>query len=148
MSQDTKKSAGDASRNSSPEPKELTTSKPGTRNAAGLVPGPVDPPWLRLDLFPGATVKTTGRSAPDAAGLFSTQILYELAEGTTVEACVSTVKTAVADAVPELSREEGKDGRITLKGKTANYAMVAVCGVARGKPTAYVSYEWLTAPPL
>jgi hypothetical protein len=112
------------------------------------VPGPVDPPWLRRDLFPGATVKTAGRTAPDEAGLFSTQMLFALAEGTTVDACLTTLKTALAEAVPGLAREDGEDGRVTLSGRTPNYAVVAICGEAKGKPTAYVSYEWLTAPAL
>lgn len=110
------------------------------------MPGPVDPPWLRRDMFPGATVKTAGRTMPDEAGLFSTQMLFALADGTTVDACLTTMTAALAGAMPELAREEGKDGRVTLKGRTADYSVVAICGEAKGKPTAYISYQWLTAP--
>ncbi len=97
-------------------------------------------------MFPGATVKTAGRTVPDEAGLFSTQMLFALADGTTVDACLTTVKAALAEAVPEPEREEGKDGRVTLKGRTADYTVVAICGEAKGKPTAYISYQWLKAP--
>lgn len=142
VSQNTEKSGGDASRTL------VAPSKSGPGKSGGPVPGPVDPPWLRRDMFPGATVKTAGRTAPNDAGLFSTQMLFELAAGTTVDACLTTMKAALAAAVPELAREEGKDGRVTLKGQTADYSLVAICGEAKGKPTAYISYEWLTAPPL
>lgn len=138
VSQNTEKSVGDASRNL------VLPSKSSKRS--GPIPGSVDPPWLRRDMFPGATVKTAGRTVPDEAGLFSTQMLFALADGTTVDACLTTVKTALAEAVPEPEREEGKDGRVTLKGRTADYTVVAICGEAKGKPTAYISYQWLKAP--
>lgn len=141
VSQNTEKTASDAPRIAAP-----LVSSQASRTGAGPVPGPIDPPWFRKELFPGATVATSGRTQRDEAGLFSTQMLFALAEGTTQAACLETVKTALASAVPELAREDGKDGRVTLTGKTDDYSVIAICGEAKGKPTAYVSYAWLKAP--
>lgn len=123
-------------------------SAPDSRPGAGPVPGPVDPSWFRRELFAGATIKKSGRTPRDEAGLFTSQMTFELAEGATVAGCVETVTKAVAEAVPTLAREEGKEGRVQLTGKTAEYSMIAICGEARGKMSAYVSYTWTTAPKL
>lgn len=123
-------------------------SSPGSRTSAGPVPGPVDPPWFRRELFAGATIKRSGRTAPDPAGLFTTQMLFELADGTKQADCVATVKTALAGAVPEIKSEDGEGGRVTLTGKNADYSVIAICSGGASKPTAYVSYVWLKAPAL
>jgi hypothetical protein len=115
-------------------------------NSAGPVPGPIDPAWLRSDLFPGATVSSAGRTARDSAGLFSTQLLLALPEGTTREKCIETVTAAVAGAVPALERKEAADGRVTLTGSNDDYTAILVCGEAKGKMSAYLSYRWLRAP--
>jgi len=110
------------------------------------VPGPIDPPWLRVDLFPGATVASSGRTARDSAGLFSTQLLLALPEGTSRDTCIETVTAAVGSAVPALERKGGPDGRVTLTGSNDDYAATLVCGEAKGKMSAYLSYRWLRAP--
>jgi len=110
------------------------------------VPGPIDPPWLRADLFPGATVASSGRTARDSAGLFSTQLLLALPEGTSRDTCIETVTAAVGSAVPALERKGGPDGRVTLTGSNDDYAATLVCGEAKGKMSAYLSYRWLRAP--
>jgi hypothetical protein len=120
---------------------------PAGGRVGGGVPGPVDPSWFRLELFPGATLTNSGRTPADAKGLFSTQMLFTLADGTSQAACLDTLGTALKDVVPELAREEGKDGRVTLRGSNADYQVIAICGDAKGKPSAYVSYRWLRPPP-
>lgn len=110
------------------------------------MPGPIDPPWLRVDLFPGATVSSSGRTPRDGAGLFSTQLLLVLPDGTTRDACLTTVTAAVASALPALERKDGPDGRVTLSGSNDDYSATLVCGEAKGKMSAYLSYRWLRAP--
>ncbi len=118
-------------------------SEPGS---AGAVPGPVDPAWLRVDLFPGATVASSGRTARDGEGLFSTQLLLALPDGTTRDTCVDTLTGAVAGAVPKLDRKDGEDARTTLSGSNDDYVVTMVCGEAKGKMSAYLSYRWLRPP--
>lgn len=120
---------------------------PSVPNVAGPVRGPSDPAWLRANLFPGATVTSSGRTAPDAAGLFATQILMSLPEGITRDACVETLTAAVAKVVPTLERKDGPDDRVTLTGSNDDYAVTLVCGSAKGKMSAYLSYRWLRPPP-
>jgi len=127
----------------------VKTSEPDSKvevNSAGPVPGPIDPTWLRSDLFPGATVSSAGRTARDGAGLFSTQLLLTLPDGTTRDKCIETVTAAVAGAVAALERKEAADGRVTLTGSNDDYAATLVCGEAKGKMSAYLSYRWLRAP--
>lgn len=112
----------------------------------GPVPGPIDPPWFKPELFPGATITSSGRTQKDEQGLFSTQMLLALPAGTTRDACVDTLKAAVATAVPTLDTQSGKDDRVTLTGSNANYHVTMLCGEAKGKMSAYISYRWLSSP--
>ena len=130
----------------------LTARTPGSEpaavpNPAGPVRGPSDPAWLRANLFPGATVTSSGRTAPDPAGLFATQLLMSLPEAVTRDACVETLTNAVAKVVPTLERKDGPDDRVTLTGSNEDYAVTLVCGSAKGKMSAYLSYRWLRPPP-
>lgn len=135
-----------------PKPVVLTTRTPSSEpvavpNPAGPVRGPSDPEWLRADLFPGATVTSSGRTAPDSAGLFATQVLMSLPEAVTRDACVETLTNAVAKVVPSLERKDGPEDRVTLTGDNEDYAVTLVCGSAKGKMSAYLSYRWLRPPP-
>lgn len=122
------------------------TATPGAENL-GSVPGPVDPKWFRVDLFPGAALMSSGRTARDEAGLFATQMLLALPDGTTREGCVDTLTQALSSVVPQLDRQEGKDGRVTLTGSNEDYAVTLLCGEAKGKLNAYISYRWSRPPP-
>lgn len=119
----------------------------GKASHTGPVPGPIDPPWFRVEMFPGATVSSTGRTQHDDQGLFATQMLLALADGTTRDACVETLNAALATSIPQLTSTEGKGGRITLAGKNDDYEVTAICGEGKGKMSAYVSYRWLKPPP-
>ncbi len=112
----------------------------------GAVPGPSDPAWFKLDIFPGATVTSSGRTQKDDQGLYATQMLLSLPAGTTREACVDALSKAASPAVPNLQQTE-KDGRINLTGGNDDYAVTMLCGEGKGKMSAYVSYRWLRPPP-
>ncbi len=139
--QPTAKSAGDA-------PAKSPTLAAGVAPHSGAVPGPIDPPWFRLDLFPGATLTSSGRTQKDAQGLFSTQMLLTLPDGTTRDKCVDTLREALAPTLPTLEqKQDPKDGRVNLTGSNADYSVTLLCGEAKGKMSAYLSYRWLRPPP-
>ena len=129
-------------------PRKTTTLAAGAAPHTGPVPGPSDPSWFRLELFPGATVSSSGRTAKDAQGLYSTQMLLALPAGTTRDACVDTLRNALAADLPTLEQKQDlKDGRVNLTGSNADYSVTLVCGEAKGTMSAYLSYHWLRPPP-
>lgn len=101
-----------------------------------------DPPWYRKTLFPDATVANTARSEANEAGLFQSHIVFELAEGTTKEACAEHLLKTVGESVPDLKREDQPDGRIKITGATDRYEVTLLCGEAKGAIRAYVAFEW------
>jgi hypothetical protein len=137
VGQPTSKSPGDA-----PTPTLVAGQTPHT----GPVPGPIDPAWFKADLFPGATITSSGRTQKDEQGLFSTQMLLSLPAGTTRDACVDTLQAAARTAVPTLEQQPAKDDRVTLTGSNDDYHVTMLCGEAKGKMSAYVSYRWLRPP--
>lgn len=112
----------------------------------GPVPGPSDPAWFKPDIFPGATVTSSGRTQKDEQGLYSTQMLLALPAGTTRDACVDALSNAASPAVPNLAQTD-KDGRINLTGGNDDYSVTMLCGEGKGKMSAYLSYRWLRPPP-
>lgn len=113
--------------------------------AAAAKPSAVaDPPWFSPAIFPGATVTKKGRSPADDQGRFTSQILFSLPDGATIADCTDPIAKATQSVVPQLEREE-LGGRVTLKGTAKEYDVLAICGEAKGKMTAFVSYRW-TAP--
>ena len=103
----------------------------------------VDPRWFRKEMFPDAAAVDFKRSKADDNGFFSSQLLFDLKEGTTTEDCVKVLETQVGAEVA-LTRTE-QNGRVTLKGATARFTVVALCGEAKGVMKAYVSYQWTAA---
>ena len=142
----TEKSVGQVTANSPDEPSKTPTLSANQGAHTGPVPGPIDPSWFKVELFPGATVTSTGRTQKDEQGLFSTQMLLALPAGTTREACVETLQAALAADVPTLTQQPGKDDRVTLTGSNADYHVTMLCGAAKGTMSAYLSYRWLRAP--
>lgn len=106
-----------------------------------------DPPWFSPAIFPKATVTKKGRSPADDQGRFTSQILFQLPDGATIADCTDPLARAVEGVVANLAREE-KDGRVTLRGETVDYDVIFICGEAKGKMTAFVSYRWLKPQPI
>ena len=144
--QPTTKSAPEPAAPTTPEPANSPTLTASGGTHTGPVPGPSDPPWFNLGIFPGATVTSSGRTQKDEQGLYSTQMLLSLPPGTTREACVDALHKAASPAVPNLQQTE-KDGRINLTGGNDDYAVTMLCGEGKGKMSAYLSYRWLRPPP-
>ncbi|MEZ4380567.1 MAG: hypothetical protein R3A79_04435 [Nannocystaceae bacterium] len=104
-----------------------------------------DPSWFRTTIFSGATIVKEGRSPADENGLFASQITMQLADGTTREACVEHLKETVGADVPDLAIEDQGD-RTALSGSAEHYTVTLLCGEAKGKMTAYISYRWTSLP--
>jgi hypothetical protein len=104
-----------------------------------------DPGWFRKDMLEGATAQNVSRSERTAAGLFSSQMLFDMPAGTTAETCADQVTAKIGTEVPNLSRaaDDKVPGRIKITGETPRYRVTSMCGEAKGVMRAYVSFEWL-----
>lgn len=100
-----------------------------------------DPLWFRKTIFADkGTVLDTKRSEADDQGRFSSLMRFEL-DGMQVEGCADHLTELVSADVPDIERTS-KDGRIQLTGNTRDYTITFMCGEAKGKTIAYVSYAW------
>lgn len=115
--------------------------------AVGEKPKLRDPSWFKPTMFADAKVLSQGRAAADENGLFSSQITLQLSEGTNIDACVVHLIDAVRADVPELKFED-KGDRHSITGSTSTYSVVLLCGEAKGRMTAYISYTWTSLPPV
>lgn len=144
----TDKTVGQPTAKSPDEVANKKTLAAGVAPHTGPVPGPSDPSWFRVELFPGAKQTSSGRTAKDDQGLYSTQMLLALPAGTTRDTCVDTLRGALASDLPTLEqKQDPKDGRVSLSGSNADYSVTLVCGEAKGTMSAYLSYRWLRPPP-
>lgn len=101
-----------------------------------------DPSWFSKAMFGDeATFVDFARSEANEAGLFKSHVIFELAEGTTTDKCVTMVSAKLKDTL-ELTVEDLPDDRKQLKGTTDRYDVTAMCGAAEGKMKAYIAYEW------
>ncbi|RMG96282.1 MAG: hypothetical protein D6705_11600 [Deltaproteobacteria bacterium] len=126
-----------------PKLEARTPAKPGPSQALR------DPPWFHPNIYPGATVKKTGRSEADAQGRFASQILLELPAEANVDTCVSFAEKAIKPHVPSLAKTDDAQagpGRVTLRGSTEHYEATVVCGEAKGTVRAFLSYRWTKLP--
>lgn len=101
----------------------------------------IDPPWFRKTMLEGAKAVDVSRSEADDNGFFSSQILFELPQGTTAEQCADQLVDKVKDSVSDLERAPEGD-RIKITGHSDRYRITFMCGEAKGVMRAYVSFEW------
>ena len=101
-----------------------------------------DPSWFRKTIFGDeGKVLDTKRSEADDQGRFSSLIRFELTDKT-VDACADHLEGLVKKDVPNVERKTQPDGRVQLSGSTDKYKLTFLCGDAKGKTIAYVSYQW------
>ncbi len=101
-----------------------------------------DPGWFRKTIFGDeGKVLDTKRSEADDQGRFSSLIRFELTDKT-VDACADHLEQLVKKDVPNVERKTQPDGRVQLAGSTDKYKLTFLCGDAKGKTIAYVSYQW------
>lgn len=127
-------------------PEAVTPPAPAGPQLANNKPSPAipDPAWFSPAIYPTATVTKKGRSPADDQGRFTAQILFQLPDGASLADCTDPLARAVEGVVANLDREQGADGRVTLRGQAADYDVVFICGEVKGKMTAFVSYRWTT----
>lgn len=129
------------------ETPEPAVSEPAVTEAPAAAADPLgqrfrDPPWFNNTMFGDKGNRVDfARSEANEAGLFKSHIIFELADGTTVDDCASMITEKLKSAV-ELSREDQPSDRIQLTGSAERYDVTAVCGEGKGKMRAYVAYEW------
>jgi hypothetical protein len=137
-------------KSATPEAVAGTAPPPPGPQLANNRPSPVvpDPPWFSPAIFPTGTVTKKGRSPADDQGRFTAQILFQLPDGATLADCTDPLTKVVDGVVTAPLEREEKDGRVTLRGPATDYEVLFICGEAKGKMTAFVSYRWTAAQPV
>jgi hypothetical protein len=104
-------------------------------------PGPA-PSWFSPDAFEHVAIirqDLTGTRVP--SGQASAMIVLELPAATTPEQCVEHFRAKLAETVPAPpTASTMPQGHLSLRGKGDNYEYTVVCGIAKGKPTMFLSY--------
>lgn len=105
-------------------------------------PGPA-PTWFSPDAFEHTAIlrqDLAGSRVP--TGQVSAMIVLELPATTTPEQCVEQFRAKIAETVkdPPISSTMPQ-GHLSLRGKGDNYEYTVVCGMAKGKPTMFLSYS-------
>jgi hypothetical protein len=120
-----------------PEPPEGSVSQP----PGDAIPGPA-PGWFSPDAFEHVAIvrqDVAGTRLP--TGQASAMIVLELPAATTPEQCIEQFRAKIAETVKEPPiASTMPQGHLSLRGKGDNYEYTAVCGIAKGKPTMFLSY--------
>ena len=103
-------------------------------------PGPL-PAWFSTSAFEHASIiRQDERSNELPTGQSATMIVLELPAGTTPEQCLANAKAKLGESIPTLPEPTTTpQGYLTIKGKTSSYEYTVVCGVAKDKPTMFLS---------
>jgi hypothetical protein len=100
------------------------------------------PPWFSPDAFEHTVIvrqDLSGAAVP--SGETSAMIVLELPAGTTPEQCIENFRKKLAETVSEPPTQAVMpQGHLSLRGKTDAYAYTVVCGLAKDKPTMFLSY--------
>lgn len=132
-----------AASNQPAPPHSGESSNPGETVAESTpkVAGP-PPEWFRADAFEHTTIvrqDTSGARIP--SGEKSSMIVLELPASVTPEQCIANFKAKLAETVKDPPTESVMpEGHLSLRGKTDTYSYSVVCGMAKGKPTMFMSY--------
>lgn len=112
----------------------------GFSSAEPAEPG-TPPAWFSPDAFEHVKIiRQDERSNELPTGQFATMIVLELPAGTTAEQCLATATTKLGESIPNLPQPTTTpQGYLTIKGKTSAYEYTVVCGVAKDKPTMFLS---------
>jgi hypothetical protein len=120
-----------------------TLAEPPPAEPPPAEPPPAAPPaWFSADAFEHAAIirqDVAGTTVP--TGETSSMIVLELPPAVTPEQCIENFKTKLAETVKEPPTQAVMpEGHLSLRGKTDTYAYTVVCGMAKGKPTMFLSY--------
>lgn len=100
------------------------------------------PPWFAVDAFEHVSIiRQDQRSNALPTGQSATMIVLELPAGTTPEQCIDKARAKLGETIDSLpATATTPQGYLTLGGKGPNYEFSVVCGVAKDKPTMFMSY--------
>lgn len=109
------------------------------------VPGPA-PAWFSADAFEHtAIIRQDLAGARVPTGQTSAMIVLELPAATTPEQCIEQFRLEIAKTVKDPPNppimSTMPEGHLSLRGKGDNYEYTIVCGMAKGKPTMFLSYS-------
>jgi hypothetical protein len=127
-------------------PVPVTTSAPAPEGNDGFSslepaePGPL-PAWFSPSAFEHvAIIRQDERSNRLPTGQTAIMIVLELPAGTTAETCLANAKAKLGESIPDLAESTTTpQGYLTIKGETSAYEYTVVCGVAKDKPTMFLS---------
>jgi hypothetical protein len=105
------------------------------------VPGPA-PDWFRPEAFEHvAIIRQDLTGTRVSSGQSSAMIVLELPAATTPEQCIEQAKAKLAETIkaPPIASTMPQ-GHLSLRGSGEGYEYTIVCGVAKGKPTMFLSY--------
>jgi hypothetical protein len=132
----TKSDASDAG-----QPVAPPTPEGGFSEPPPPVPGPA-PDWFRPDAFEHvAIIRQDLTGTRITTGQSSAMIVLELPAATTPEQCIEQSKAKLAESIKEPPiASTMPQGHLSLRGSGDGYEYTIVCGVAKGKPTMFLSY--------
>jgi hypothetical protein len=131
-----------------PKPKSEAQPEPEPPTADGVSeaaePDALAPPpaWFDPGAFEHAAIVRQDMSASRLpSGKSASMIVLELVAGTTAEQCIETARAKLGESIPELpATTNTPQGYLELRGQTDAYEYTVVCGVAKDKPTMFLSY--------
>lgn len=123
-----------------PEPEGGFSEPPEPAGDAVLGPAPA---WFRPDAFEHvAIIRQDQKGTRVPTGQTSAMIVLELPAATTPEQCIEQFRLEIAKTVKDLpTASTMPQGHLSLRGKGDNYEYTVVCGMAKDKPTMFLSYS-------
>lgn len=114
----------------------------GSSEPAPKEPGPA-PAWFSPSAFEHVTIvrqDLAGARVP--SGQTSAMIVLELPAATTPEQCIAQARAKIGETVKDPPIESlMPQGHLSLRGSGDNYEYTVVCGMAKDKPTMFLSYS-------
>ncbi|PRP97571.1 hypothetical protein ENSA5_32640 [Enhygromyxa salina] len=100
------------------------------------------PPWFDPNAFEHvAIVRQDQRASKLPTGQSSSMIVLELPAGTTAEQCIENARAKLGETISDLPASATMpQGYLELRGKTDTFEYTIVCGVAKDKPSMFLSY--------
>ena len=100
------------------------------------------PPWFDAAKIEHQQLIRQDHSKGKVGSGYAAAMVLELRAGVTAEQCIERASAVLGQSISDLpAASPGAGGRLTIQGKTDAYAYTVVCGVAKGKPTMYLSYN-------
>jgi hypothetical protein len=133
--------ASKAAEPTKPAALEPTAPAPVEGEFTEAAPGPA-PDWFRPDAFEHvAIIRQDLTGARITTGQSSAMIVLELRATTTPEQCIEQARAKLAETVsdPPIASTMPQ-GHLSLRGKGNGYEYNIVCGLAKDKPTMFLSY--------